>query len=98
MSRYGLTDSAKSDLRSIHQYIRRDSPESAARMVESIREAFRLIAKRPLIGRARPDLSPHLRSFVVKSYLIYYRIEKRGITVMRVLHGALDATAAFEAE
>jgi toxin ParE1/3/4 len=46
----------------------------------------------PEIGRAQDDISLGLRSFVVEQHVIYYRVIAGGVTVVRILHGKMDAT------
>jgi toxin ParE1/3/4 len=41
-------------------------------------------------GRSREELAPGLRSFLVKQYVIFYRVIPEGIEVIRVLHGSRD--------
>jgi toxin ParE1/3/4 len=41
-------------------------------------------------------LSPRLRSFPVKNYVIFYRPLEDGIEIVRVLHGAQDLPPLFE--
>jgi len=50
------------------------------------------------MGRARPELGHGLRSFVVGQYVVFYRPSTKGIEIVRVLHGARDIGATFEAE
>jgi hypothetical protein len=49
------------------------------------------------MGRLRPELAPHLRSFPIGNYVIFYRLTQEGIEVARVLHGARDIDALFRA-
>lgn len=91
MSRFVLTTEAKSDLREIHEFIRRDSPEAARRVVEEIRAAMRKLAANPGIGHLREDLAPGpVRFWLVYSYLIIYRPTPKPIRILRVMHGARD--------
>jgi toxin ParE1/3/4 len=41
-----------------------------------------------MIGRARPELRPDLRSFPYGSYLILYRVINDGVEIVRVVHAA----------
>jgi toxin ParE1/3/4 len=52
---------------------------------------LRLLADNPLIGRARPELKPGLRSFPHGDHLTFHRPAGSGVTIVRVLHGARDA-------
>jgi toxin ParE1/3/4 len=52
----------------------------------------------PLLGRSRDDLKQGLRSFVVKKYVVFYRIWQNTPVVVRVVHGSRDLEALFENE
>ncbi len=54
------------------------------------------LARHPLIGRARPELLTDLRSLPFGRYVIFYLPRKRGIEVVRVLHGARDLKPLFD--
>jgi toxin ParE1/3/4 len=41
-----------------------------------------------MIGRARPELRPDLRSFPYGAYLILYRAIDDGVEIVRVVHAA----------
>jgi toxin ParE1/3/4 len=76
--------------------------DAAARFHDRLYEMFRLIAWMPgagkLYGFRRKRLST-LRSWPVKGYrnfLIFYRRTRRGIEIVRVLHGARDIQRIFE--
>ena len=46
---------------------------------------FRLMDS-PLIGLDRSDLGSGLRSFPVKSHIMFYRVENQTVVIYRVLH------------
>ncbi|MEN2785773.1 type II toxin-antitoxin system RelE/ParE family toxin [Sphingomonas qilianensis] len=47
----------------------------------------------PLIGRARPDLHPVVRSIPVKPYVVVYRVIDDTIVIIRVFHAARDVAS-----
>jgi len=51
VSRFLFGQYVESDLREIRDYIAQESPESARRLMVRFVEAFRLLAKRPELGR-----------------------------------------------
>lgn len=81
---------AESDLVEIWIYIARDDEQAADRVLDRIERALRTLAARPLIGRARPELAPGLRSFPIGSRIVFYRPTEHGIDLVRVLGGAMD--------
>jgi plasmid stabilization system protein ParE len=56
VSRFVVSDEARADIRSMSNYVAERDPEAAERLALDIRESFRLLAERPLIGHTRPDL------------------------------------------
>lgn len=97
MKRYQLTPAAEADLGEIFDYIRRDSPDAARRVLVRVREAMRRLAEFPGIGHVREDLADKsLRFWPVYSYLIVYRPESRPLQIIRVLHGARDVRQILE--
>lgn len=86
------------DLIEIWAYIAEGSVTNADTFASRIDKTFKLLARRPWIGRARPELYPDLRSFVVANYVVLYLPLTNGIDVIRVLHGARDIETIFEDE
>ena len=87
---------AQSDLDEIWLYVAMASSQTrATRLLRSIEEKLGLLAENPLMGRARPELAPNLRSFPVGSYVVYYRPLPDGIEVAHVRHGAQDIDELF---
>lgn len=91
---------AMSDLADIWAYIAEDSQGQADAFAARINRDFRLLARQPNLGRARPELLAGLRSMPVGSYVIFYipHSRPRRIEVVRVLHGARDLKPFFEDE
>jgi toxin ParE1/3/4 len=97
MARLILAPEARQDLREIRDYIARDNPKAAHRVMMRLRDVARMLAGAPAIGRDRPELDPRLRSFVADRYVLFYRpLEGRmGVELARVLHAARDIDAIF---
>jgi toxin ParE1/3/4 len=92
---YRLSDLAESDLAEIWSYVAEDSsPTRADRLVDAIFDRFELLVEQPRIGRNRPEFGEGVRSFVVESYVIYYRHDG-DILIARILHGRRDQAAAW---
>jgi toxin ParE1/3/4 len=87
------TAKARADLLEIWLYLAERSPAAADRVLDATERLFRLIALHPLMGRERPELSPGIRSFVVMSWVVFYRPQPDAIEIIRVLHGARDLEA-----
>ena len=69
------------DLAEIWSYIAEDSVANADKFALRIDKALRLLARRPGIGRTRPELYLDLRSFVIGKYIVFYTPLLNGIEV-----------------
>ena len=98
MAEVTLRPQAFEDLTEIFAYIYEGSPKHAESFVELVRAGLERLAKRPRMGRLRPELMPDVRSFTVGQYVIFYLPRVRGIEVVRVLHGSRDVASIFEDE
>jgi len=86
---------AQADAIEIWTYIAKDNPAAANRLIDRIDAKLRLLAEAPLIGTARPELAPSLRSLAIDNYLLFFRPIADGIEVVRILHGARDLRRIF---
>ena len=90
-----LSHLADGDLDQIRDYIRRDNPAAADRVLEQLFETLESLANQPEMGERRDDLGANLRAFVVRPYVIFYHPAADGIHVARIVHGARDFPAMF---
>jgi len=72
---------AEIDLEEIGDYIARDNPPRAESFIQEIREQCSKIAEMPLAFPLRPELGEGFRMLVVKSYLIFYRIDEESVRI-----------------
>lgn len=86
---------ASADLLGIYTHVAGDNPRAADKLVQLFQEKFLLLSNHALMGEARPEISPKLRSFSVKSYVVLYRPEDSGIQIVRIIHSAQDLDAIF---
>ncbi len=89
---------AETDILEIWDYIAADSLAAADRWVDHLDEQFRVLATQPMMGRARDELAPRVRSFPFGRYVVFYVPLDDGIDVVRVLHGARDIDAVLDPE
>ena len=83
------TQEAIADLDGIWDYIARDSPTAADRLLDNLDERFLLLSENPEIGERQPGLRDGAyRRFTYQNYVIYYRPLDDGIVLVRILHGA----------
>ena len=96
MARVRISPRARSDLMEIWNYIADDSIANADAFIDKLFETTQLLANRPKAGRRREELAPGILSFPFGRYIIFYRVIRNAIEVVRVLHGARDIQAIFE--
>jgi toxin ParE1/3/4 len=89
------TPQSEIDLWEIAEYIARDNPAAAGRLLDEVDKTISLLADFPGMGPSRDELMPHLRSFPVHSYVLFYRPNDDGIELVRVIHGARDLDQLF---
>jgi toxin ParE1/3/4 len=82
-------------VRQIWAYIAEDNQPAAKRVIEDFNRKFEFLGRNPEAGRRRDDLHPGLRSFPFGDYLIFYRVAKPGVHIVRVIHGARDLLVLF---
>lgn len=95
MSKVTHSKRARRDLLTIWAYIAEDSPNAADKLLDTLNEKCALLGENSELGQARPDITPEMRYFPVKKYLILYRKTAKGIEVVRFLHGARDLGGAL---
>jgi toxin ParE1/3/4 len=98
MPRIVVRPRASVDLAEIWAFIAEDSIKHADKFAALIDDHFRALARRPHIGRSRPELAPDLRSFPVGQYVIFYLPLPKGVEIVRVLHGARDIESILQEE
>lgn len=93
MPRVRRSETAVADLKGIWQYIAADNRTAADRFLRRIAVRLGTVAHHPLMGQARPQLGPGVRSMPFGNYVIFYAPTSTGIHVLRILHGARDIEA-----
>jgi toxin ParE1/3/4 len=76
------------DIETIHNYIARDDPVAAARVVSRIERAIQRLAVSPL--SARPGHVPGTRILAVAGlpYVVIHRVRGDAVDIVAVLHAA----------
>ncbi len=99
MPRYDFTRRALADLRNIVRYTRESWGRKQARIYrEEIELGIQKLALSPGLGRVRSDVAPSVRSFPIARHVAFYVESEGGITVVRVLHPAMNVASAFPVE
>ena len=96
VTRYELSHEADQDLSDIFDYTDAQfGIEQAALYLNDIDALLAQLVAHPEAGRERPDIREGLRSMPCNSHVIFYRILKDHIRVIRVLHGSRDVPRHF---
>jgi plasmid stabilization system protein ParE len=86
-----VSAAAEQDLREIGEFVARDSPSQAARVVNAIADRAQQLAEAPEAFQLVPRYEHFgMRRRPYKNYLIFYRVAANAVEVVRILHGARD--------
>ena len=88
-------DRAESDLDGIAEHIMETDPSAALRVVSAIRDAARMLAEHPGIGRT--GRVEGTRELVIPGlpYILPYQVEDRVIRILAVMHTSRKWPEAF---
>jgi toxin ParE1/3/4 len=77
---------ALADLEEAAEYIARDNPQAARKMVKRIWETAKLLAEQPDAGRA--GRVPGTRELIIGGtpFILPYRVKDKSVQILRVLH------------
>ena len=95
MKRPYFSPLARRDLIGILQYVAKDRPGAATKLVDRLEKACFAVARNPDLGAACEDLSSGLRVRSVGKYAIFYRPAHDGVDIVRVVRGSRDFPALF---
>lgn len=94
MKKYNIEYSkeSKEDLIEIKQYIKYNlqEPETANKLISKIRKSIRTLEDNPEIYAIIDDdiiRKLEIRKLIVDNYIIFYRIKKDSIEIVRVMYG-----------
>jgi toxin ParE1/3/4 len=81
-------DDALADVTEVYRYVAADNPKVAARVVQRVQAAVRLLAEMP--HRGRPGRWSGTRELVVPRtpYIVPYRVQGDVVEILRVFHSA----------
>ncbi|PKD38945.1 type II toxin-antitoxin system mRNA interferase toxin, RelE/StbE family [Methylomonas sp. Kb3] len=85
------TPRARTDLKAIHDYIARDSPLTAKRIIRELIQKTDSLAVSPYLGKKVPEFEQQeLREIGVHSWRIIYQIKFNQAYVVTVVHKRRD--------
>ncbi|MBD2568470.1 type II toxin-antitoxin system RelE/ParE family toxin [Anabaena lutea] len=95
MSNYSLTDQAIEDINEICEYLSNFNLDSATEFLNSIENKCQTLVQFPNMGRSYAELSPELRGISVNPYIIFYRLIKDDVEIIRVVNGYRNLESLF---
>ena len=85
------TEPSIDDLKAVRHYIARDSETYAADLIGSILSAVERLRTFPHMGRVVPEAdSPEIRELIFRDYRIIYRLDRKAVHILSVIHGYRD--------
>jgi len=88
------SEPAKADLRSIHDFIAKDSSFYAKKVVQDIREKTDVLNDLPKMGKKVAEVNDEaIRELSLYSYRIIYEAKSQQAEVLAVIHKRLDFKA-----
>lgn len=87
MKRFVISAGARQDIDEIASYTRRTwSLQQTDRYLSQLEDGFQLLAQNRTIGRPCKEIDPELRRFEVGKHVVYFRLRRDGIRIVRILH------------
>jgi toxin ParE1/3/4 len=87
---------ARFDLLAVYNYIAEHGGDARAeRYLRRLNDTIDYLAQQPVMGRARPELEPRIRSFPCEKHVIFYLPLEDGVDIVRIIHGAMDLEHAW---
>ena len=88
-----ISKRAIADLRRLHKYISKDSPQNAQRMVSAILDGIELLRSTPHRAPIDDDLSNSIRivrKLPIRPYVVYFRAvdEQKIVRIIHIRHGS----------
>lgn len=85
-----LSRRAKEDLLEIWEFIADHDEIAADRYIDHLRDRALELLHFLELGRARNEIVSGLRSLLARNHLLFYRIERQEVQILRILHGRMD--------
>jgi toxin ParE1/3/4 len=79
----------------IWTYIAEDSVANADAFIDKLHKTIQVLGRQPGSGRPREELAAGIRSFPYGRYVVFYRVVREEVEVVRVLHGARGVENIF---
>jgi plasmid stabilization system protein ParE len=96
--RLRLSPLVPGDLEEIADYIAKDSPRQAVRLLRELRSRMYEIAQQPELYQLRPEIGEGARLALMGHYVILFRIRTNAVRIERVVHGSRNLLRILEAK
>jgi toxin ParE1/3/4 len=94
---YRIKAKAQKDLDEIFLYTRKNyGLDKAEIYVQNILNTFKILGDEPAMAPLDDELSKDLRKFPIQKHIVFYRIRKNYIDIIRVLHQKMDIKSKIE--
>jgi len=91
MNHYILSQKTHDDIDDIYEFgVGKFGEDQALEYLIGLRTHFQFLLKNPHIGKNRHEIKEGLFSFPYVSHIVFYRIFKNHIRIVRILHGSRD--------
>jgi toxin ParE1/3/4 len=96
LKRYLLSQEADFDIDAIFDYTEQEhSFNQAIKYLLNLESVFENLVINPEIGRERNEIKKGLFSITEQEHIIFYRILKNNIRIVKVIHGSKDIPKEF---
>ncbi len=93
---YELSSEADQDIDEIFDYTAHEfGTDQAVAYVTAFEGVFGQLLESPQIGRDRKEIREGLRSVIKDKHIVFYRILKDRLRIIRILHGSRDLPKQF---
>ncbi len=97
ISSYALSLQAELDINVLFDYTEKEFGfDQAITYVSEFEPIFHLLIENPELGKVRDEIKPGLRSIPKDSHVIFYRIMRNHIRIVRILHSSQDVHRYFK--
>ncbi len=97
MDKYILSKKSQEDIESIYDYGKyRFGENLAIQYLIELKNCFENLSQNPEIGKKRNEIKQGLYSFPFISHVIFYRILRNHVRIVRILHGSRDLQKALK--
>jgi toxin ParE1/3/4 len=98
VGRVRRTARAAADLDDIWLRVALDNPAAADRLIDRLVARCHDLAAHPGLGVACPEIAPDARMLIIDDYVALYRVERSGVEIVRIVHGARRLKGLFDTD